>query len=520
MKARYRYLSFRNLLITVLVCVIGFFASEIYLSHASLYFGKRMDEAENNALQYMQIEKIPEKDLNTVAYIADILRSLDPDAVPDTPPTYPLIADMLPPEDRYEKETMNIVVISDSFGWGAGSTNRNELFWRLLENDLRQEGYRCRVYGVCYPGASSYEELSWLMNSTLVEDLSPDLVIFGFVQNDTMLQYDIGKFRQENIIDNTSIPLLFPQLRKLLPNVSARLSNYVIAKRLENDAIPTDEIYIRTDTVPGVAYLKGAVLEQYEKNFLEPLNTYAGQADFPVIIMTLPPYPDNVMQKAIFAPLETALQRYPNIAFYNSLPAFCSHYAAPRHRKNYSVNAVDFHPGSATHRFYADFIERFLKEDYAALMDACKTDVPCDTPFLINDFMPYGIELTNVSETPEALVYTLRYPSGTPHRHFITFDRYFLNSPLGEDYIKLSFSVPAAISSVEVVGEKSSGIDLYYGRIDKKRNYDDYDMIPCRGKTESGVFWTNKKAERITSLYIHCDTASDDGDALTVTIRK
>lgn len=76
------------------------------------------------------------------------------------------------------------MVIGDSFVWGQSSLNRNELFWRIAERDLRAQGYNVRICGVAMIGANSYDELRWLTGSTLLEDLRPDLIVIGYLYND------------------------------------------------------------------------------------------------------------------------------------------------------------------------------------------------------------------------------------------------------------------------------------------------------------------------------------------------
>lgn len=121
---------------------------------------------------------------------------------------------------------LNIVIISDSFGWGVYSQNRNEIFWRVLENNLRKDGIKANVYGVAATGANAYEELGWLCNTTLIKDLNPDLVIFGYVFNDA--EY-VDKIQDTPLnINPPSLPNFFVSR---FPNISDMIASKVTTKK-------------------------------------------------------------------------------------------------------------------------------------------------------------------------------------------------------------------------------------------------------------------------------------------------
>src|SRR5579859_4234108 len=88
-----------------------------------------------------------------------------------------------------------IMVISDSWVWGDGYANMNDIWWRQLARELRLRGYAdVEVVGVGRRGASTHDELDQLRK--VFPKYRPDLVIMGYVTNDPdehhVRQFDYG----------------------------------------------------------------------------------------------------------------------------------------------------------------------------------------------------------------------------------------------------------------------------------------------------------------------------------------
>ncbi|HXA80570.1 MAG TPA: hypothetical protein VNV14_04795, partial [Opitutaceae bacterium] len=71
-----------------------------------------------------------------------------------------------------------IMVISDSWVWGDGYANMNDIWWRQLARELRLRGYAdVEVLGVGKCGASTHDELDQLRK--VLPKYRPDFVIMG-----------------------------------------------------------------------------------------------------------------------------------------------------------------------------------------------------------------------------------------------------------------------------------------------------------------------------------------------------
>ena len=403
---------------------------------------------------------------------------------------------------NYDDDTFNIVVIGDSFVWGQSSLNRNEIFWRLIETDLRAQGYNVRVRGAAHPGANSYEELSWLVDTDLVKELDPDLVIFGYLYNDPDYHQESYVPDDEEYAGGTNA--LIRAISKILPHIGERLANYVSARSMYR----TDGTYVNIPSTPPI--LKGDVLEAFEKRFMKPLNEFAETAAFDVAIMTLPQYQGKTLQKALYAPLHTLCEKYGNVRLYDSLDDFYGSFAAPKHAANYVINCADFHPGSATHYFYAQFAEKFIKRDYADRLGApAGADLNPKTPAL-NEALPGRALPTLTAQDGRSAEYTVTYPSKRADYSLLSFrfDRYYLTLPAENDFIALSFEVPAKLSEITLSSDDADGMVLYYYRINEELGYDDHTLYTA---TENEGVWSFDGNERVTTLMLHADCRSDDG---------
>lgn len=509
---KYLRISVRNLLVAAIVTLVAFFATEFYLA----YENKKNDSyfaaaQENQSVILMQMEKIPmEKTFMSATNVYNCKNTFEVSGVvPELKKGYPLIDDLL--EETVQDDAINIVVIGDSFVWGAYSLNRNELFWRVLENDLRADGICANVYGVAATGANAYEELSWLTENTMVQDLKPDLVIFGYVYNDADDSVDINT---TEVNWEEELPLL-SKIGKLLPNMYTRLLSKILSETMYTEKYSNCE-YIPLDGAPPV--LKGRFYEKYKTEFAEKLNTYAENVDFPIAVMTLPTLPNNAMLEALYKPLSEIYSACGNIKFYNSLDAF-NDFASSEHRGNYSVNPADFHPGSATHSFYADYIRNFIEEDFSYLLKDREGSYKKTDDIIINEVLPQDIDLKKLSETSDEVTYAFSYPAENEKHSFygIEIPQYYLTQPIGKSHIKLSFSDSVYISDITVQGQHEN-VKLYYTYINESLGYDNhkaYELIP----DENGKYY-GSDGKKITSLLVSADCADKTNREITISLGK
>lgn len=518
-------ISIRNLIIVVVVTVFIIAATELYLGFKGRFelSSETNQTVDFHRLWTMGFEKSSVEELFSTKYFYNTISDFTTSngiQIEHEDNAYPLIKN-LPTDNSYDENTVNIVVLGDSFVWGASCLNRNELFWRLVENDLRQQGYNCRVYGVGFAGGNAYDEFDWLTKTTLVDDLKPDIVIISYVFNDNV-PADYNPMQNTKDLDSIKIIPFANYFKKIMPNIYNMLNNYVVSKTMYSDDRFVKRSYSSSDENESIYITKGEVYEMFENDFVAPLDRFAQSVNFPIAYMTLPTSPIRTTYKALYKPLHNLFAKYKNVSFYDCLDDFCYNFAGSEHSDNYYVNPSDTHPGSSTNRFYADYIIDFLKNDYSDILSKNTGKDMNNYNIRINDIMPGDLSLEKMNETFDSVEYSLNYPSEVnKHKWYnYTFESYFLNYPLGDDYIKLSFAQPVDIKSVEITGDKVQNIDLYYTRLNEKLRYDDHSILPFGTKSADGKVWTDTSSDKVMSLCIHADCINNDGSKLQIKINK
>lgn len=505
--------ALRNTAVFILLILIVLKGFDIYLSVNSKFSDSAAAEFadEESRIIKMNVEKA---DINDYACAAtsrtttEHIKKLNED-IEIIPSPYPLIRDMAD-ETLYDENTKNIVIIGDSFVWGQGSINRNELFWGLAEEQLRSEGYNVRFYPVCMAGANAYEEIKWLTETSLTEDLSADMVIFGYMYNDAVPLTDDYIEIDDNIWDIT------PSLKGfsgIFPELSAGIEHLIYSKK------PFDIKTGKRFYIDGITPLVGVYREEYEKNFVSVLSDFVAEHDLPAVVMTLPNDPKSPLLKNMYKPLKSIYSSYDNIALYDCFNEYSHKFADKKHADNYQVNPADGHPGSASNKFFADYLCRYLKNDYSDVLGEKNDNTKVQSGVRINDCTPSKLDCKLISMEDNNSVYTFVYPSAneTYDNYGIEFDKYFLTYPLNEDYVKLCFDVPVNLSEISLKGDNLKDYSVYYTRINEELGYDDHSVVLL--ENNDGILNCPSDV-RITSLCIHAVTDGDNGGKLTLSVKE
>ncbi|MBQ6164852.1 MAG: SGNH/GDSL hydrolase family protein [Clostridia bacterium] len=504
--------SFRNLAIVLLGLLLIAFGSELAARSGD---GKKSEkeeaQAENDLLFKMQLERGPYKnEYKLLNYPSGKKIS-----------SYPLI-DNMPGTEIYDDDTVEILVVGDSFVWGYASLNRNELYWRQLETSLRRQGYNVRVDAVGFPGVSSFAELRWFTETSMLDDLKPDIVVIGYVQDDARLPLVSFRSDEENLADNTldivDLSDTFPlqrQLSKVFPSITGMTAMRILKYKIRHGA----EYFYTEAFVP---ILNGDTRREYIENFVEPLDALASARGLDVIVMNQPSPPDDDLLALLSEPLGEIFSGCRKVKYYDCLDAFHGSFEDRKHQANYTVNIADDHPGSATSFFYAQYLENVLKTDYAQILGPSSGKDLTSPEIAINDWLPGGAAPERISGSGNEAVYRLTYPgekrsaNGGYVFNNETIEPYFLTLPLGKHHIRMSFEHPTPLARAELSGEGLESAELYYACINEELGYDDHSLRPFGERQGSGV-WVNGSGEQITSLCICADIA--DRDACTLTLK-
>lgn len=365
-----------------------------------------------------------------------------------------------------------ILVIGDSFVWGDGYLNANDIWWRQLERELRHRGYwNVEVVAAGMNGASTQDQVRWLSDPSLMGSLDPDLILLGYVSNDPDMRDPDGRPLVRQIGRDVPLPTwraIEATLGRVAPTVVAQIKPKLTAK--------------------WATRVEGAYhYDAWERQLLESENLAAyaevvqslGRAvrdlDLPFIVVTLPHSPSLAVFSARFQPVEP-LFHAAGLSFHDTLERYVAEYGDTpdgfgSNLLKWGINPANAHPGPVTTRFYARTVADILERDVPQLMGRPTLTPPASRP-AINDWMPPTATVTQI----EPSTWTLLVPPSTAGL--------MPRMPLGEPHLMLAFELPVGIREVRLQGDTLRGAKLWWTSVDPLTGVDSHD--PLGGQTRQG----------------------------------
>ena len=400
---------------------------------------------------------------------------------------YPLDLDAL--EDKKK-----IMVIGDSFIWGDGCSNSNYLWWRQLQRKLYEGGYQdCVVIGVGKCGASTQNQLDYLKNTNLIEDIKPDMILIGYVTNDAQYQDQEGKLVPGQLETKDYFadrPMRW--LKVVFPNITYLINQYL------------DDRYYNTgyfDETTGFPYeqweleiIRGAYLERYKKETVDPLGKFARSLDIPLVLVATPSIPSMQYYEERYASV-LPLFEDAGIPVYNPLEEYVDAYEEDGHYAE-GINIVNSHPGTATNVFLADYVKELLENDYEKYLGE-KTE-PEDISITMNDWFPHAVM---PQQKGQKIQFT--YPASIEKNRF-------LYMPINKSYVKVCFEAPININEIQICGElsESESGEIYATYEDSETGYDSQELRKL-GDFDKENQIISVELSDITSLCIHVNVKSE-----------
>lgn len=385
------------------------------------------------------------------------------------------------PVSQLAAKPKRILVMGDSFVWGSGYSNMNDIWWRQLQRELTRRGYeQVEVIAAGLSGASTHQELEQARN--LVPVYKPNLIIWGYVTNDP----DEGVIEQFNykFVNQDPIIRLIKTLRD--KGVFPRLNTLLFEARSRKVAGTMDEKRFGYEYSQWqLKLLEGKNFELYKKTVKE-LGHFQVSSGIPGFVMTLPSYPD----RAYFTPLYSKvipLFKADKIAVYNILENFLKFYSGFNSDPIYAtldpvytwrINPANGHPGTTATHFYAEQAADILEADYPQVLG--ERTPPAKPPAIhINDWVPYNLNLVASSSG----IYTFKYPES---------EEYMLRLPIGKPFVQLNLEVPVAIKEIRLSGTGLKAASLDITAVDSQRKFDDGTIYSFEEKQGTSLVWNLK----------------------------
>lgn len=324
---------------------------------------------------------------------------------------------------------VRIAVMGDSFTWGAALANINDVWWRQLERELHERGYRdVEVIAAAAQGASTREQLAFA--KTVVARYSPDLLIWGYVTNDP----------DEELVPRVPTPThvepLFDAatmyMDPILPITAFRL------RELRNQK----KLVLASSASSGYEYflweleiLRGPNLEAYRRTLRE-VRAFVTATGLPSFFITLPNYATGDGFRRRYNPILPEFRRA-GLPMHDILPRFVKEYGhLPLLR--FAATPTDTHPGPMVTRYFAVQAADILERDYRAFLGNRTKPGAVANAVHFNDWAPYHMRVS-----PRAGGAEIVYPER---------DDDFLRMPRRTPYVQLNLERPVRARAIAIEG--------------------------------------------------------------------
>jgi hypothetical protein len=393
---------------------------------------------------------------------------------------------------RPKSKSKRILVMGDSFVWGDGNANMNEIWWRQLQWELNRRGYwDLDVIGSGSYGGSTEGEFHALRDLNLIEKSGADVVIVGYVTNDPIMTSN--RIRQ---LSGQARATLSAEYRStLIDRLISPL--FPVTGEILQDRIVNKKFY-RKRAGPDVAFpygiwelklLQDKNLQLY-RQLLADFGKFMRSKDLPFFVMTLPNTPLKKQYSIRYKPLGP-LFKEAGIPFHNILEDFLKKYPGVIDARPWYVNPANGHPGPSSTYFYAQRAADTLEEDYSeALGD--RSPAPANLEPHINDWVPYNLSVNHVRDGQ----WTIRFPTNQMMPLYM---------PLEKPHVMLSFKYPVSATRITIMGDTLKGADVHVEAIDGVKGYNTGKLHHLGAQTGETFSWDIRDrpfSRQITALRI------------------
>ena len=372
-------------------------------------------------------------------------------------------------QERIKKH--RILVMGDSYVWGAPYMTLNHMWWRQLAIELGRRGYNdVEVIAAGRSGMSTHEELD--LARKVVPQFQPDLILWGFVTNDP----DERIVKQINTSQLASpIP---GRVQSLLRQVTPRMLDLFNARR--NDKLAKS--YLGAEF--GYEYSDWLHRIHDGKNFnlyrqtVKDVSLFLNEVQIPGLMVTLPEAP--IAERISFSYDKVLpLWRDAGIPVLDNLPAFILRFpqteATGPQALIWGINPADGHPGPRATAFLARQTVDRLEQDYQQLLGP-KSSTSADVR--INDWMPFNLDLKPKSE------------AGTFELTFPDTDEFLPTMPLETPTMLVALEQPIPLRRIRLSGAGLKSARLWLSTYDVVELYDTEDWRDLGLVEGTELSWT------------------------------
>jgi hypothetical protein len=383
------------------------------------------------------------------------------------------------------EKSHRILVIGDSFVWGHGYNNMNDIWWRQLSRELDRRGYQdVEIIAAGMPGINTRLELE--VAKKVIPKFKPDLVIWGYIPNDAdeLSRVDadyldtIHSFRPHR---NNGLQ---EALKGLYPNLAFQL----IALRASQ---------IGKDYTDGNSWeyslLDGANWQMYSRT-IDQTAAYLNGLSVPSFMMLLPyQCPGKLDFAAIKAHYDRVFPKVKktfedhNVRVIDSYDTWIK---AARGEESlvkkgvlsFGINPADAHPNRWATHAYGVHAANVLEKDFGKILGAKTKQTPSRRTLHINDCIPPNLQMKQ-GGNKVVIIYPMRADD-------------FRSMPLRKPFIELNLELPVDAKEIRIGGIGLKSASLYVTNVDAKKHFDDGEMFDLGYKKGNWLTWALPESRR------------------------
>jgi hypothetical protein len=379
--------------------------------------------------------------------------------------------------------------MGDSYVWGDGYSNFNDIWWRQLQRELLYRGYQVEVIAAGQKAASTHDQFGHLKK--IVSSYDPDLIIWGYVTNDP----DEGLVKLQLHESQLSYDPFYKAHAQLLKwNILPRLNFQLLSLRKNRlfQGFPYQEWELEL--------LKGDNIARYAET-LQKISAWSRESAIPYFFITLPYSPDADHYRPRYEAV-VPLFKKAGIPFYNILDEFVAQY--PRQKSPtgselvWGINPSNGHPGPVGTRFYAQQTVSILERDYPWILSEKASQQ--QIKLRINQWRPWDLEVLEQSEHG----ITFSYPDDPS---------LMLRMPYGKPFVQFNFDYPVPLTEIKVSGPDLAEAALYYSGEDPSHLFESVRVVAAGQKRGNRLAWSLEAYEFkdwVNTVRISAQFSGDD----------
>ena len=390
------------------------------------------------------------------------------------------------------EETHRILLMGDSFVWGDGYANANDLAWRQLQRELRTRGYEdVRVIAAGLRGVSTEQELEAARG--LVARWRPGLIIWGYVTNDPDVQLVRHAPTDLAALDHGD-PVLAglrePVVGRVLPHLQEQLFHLRMAKLSARASGPST----------GWAYdawelklLEGASFERY-REVVTALGRFQAESGVPGFVLGLAHVPSRRRFDRSYQAVRPLFEAA-GLPFVSCLEALEERWPdgvlRGKGRLAWGINPANGHPCPEACRVQAIVAADELEAHHPEVLGA-RTAPPAAWPARIVDWLPSDLDVAPSGDD----AWTFTAPADPT---------YMPTLPGGEPYVLLSFDMPLAVDAIGISGPSLARARIAATSTDPVLGCDDrevHEMPERAGRVLSWEVATQPWSRRLNTLRV------------------